>query len=373
MKIKEAKSKKKNLGLDANSLVETPAIEILFIAFNKEEPDEEKAISIVCADNEKRRVLGPMMVPNKPIYRSAKSMKDEEDGYIYWTKSTIEADRLKMFIERKNVNIKLDHDSKTDDAVLIESWIIEDLEKDKSALYFKPEIGLKVGTLMAMYQILSDELWQDIKAGKYKGFSVEGWWELEEKKTLTKEEKAKVNLEEELEEREIIPDNLIPVFLTHLKKVGQTREELAAEGWELVEDDKLKMAIESSPNESSRLDRKNYLVRYAYKLKAEYQGEPMIIPTSRNFCVDVVNANLWYREEDINQMSFRGENSEDFGIYSIKKYAGSFGCRHYWEKNYFSKSMKFEIDPEGNIEIEEQDVDEVSETIAKEIELHLGG
>jgi hypothetical protein len=106
----------------------------------------------------------------------------------------------------------------------------------------------------------------------------------------------------------------------------------------LVLDNELNMAIESDPNLPSRLDTKRNLVRFYYKVKPGL-GEP-IIPTTRDFCRDVVNLNLWYRKEDIDQMSFRTENP-DFGTYSIFNYKGSYGCRHMWDKNYFSKKMIF--------------------------------
>jgi len=51
------------------------------------------------------------------------------------------------------------------------SWIVENSEKDKSALY---GMDLPVGSWVAEYKIEDLSVWEDIKKGVYKGFSIEG-------------------------------------------------------------------------------------------------------------------------------------------------------------------------------------------------------
>lgn len=138
------------------------------------------------------------------------------------------------------------------------------------------------------------------------------------------------------DDREIIDERLTKLFLEHLKLVGESEEKLFSEGW--IVDDELKMAIESDPNLPSMMDTDKKLIRYVYKVLPG-KGAP-IIPTTRDFCREVVNLNLVYRKEDINQMSFRSEN-EEFGTYSIWKYKGSYGCRHYWDIRVYSKNKVF--------------------------------
>jgi hypothetical protein len=50
----------------------------------------------------------------------------------------------------------------------------------------------------------------------------------------------------------------------------------------------------------------------------------------------MLDANLLFRKEDINNLTLGGENLE-FGIYDIFTYKGSYGCRHNWERVYKRK------------------------------------
>jgi hypothetical protein len=56
---------------------------------------------------------------------------------------------------------------------VVESWLIEDSEKDKSKLY---GFSLPKGTWMISMKVDNDEVWNDVKEGKIKGFSIEGYF-----------------------------------------------------------------------------------------------------------------------------------------------------------------------------------------------------
>ena len=307
--------KKKACGVKAMSIVEEPAIEVPFLTLSKEEVPELK----LKVNVEQKIITGPVMIPDIKIYRSAKSLGLSEDGFIFFTKDTIKK-ASEMFLENELMNnTTLEHDNKTSDIKLVESWITIDAEKDKaSALGF----NLPVGTWMCSYKVNNEKLWEQIKAGEFKGFSIEA----------DNLERVQLNAD-----KEVLPDELKPLVLAHLKKVGQTKEQLEAEGWELMPSDELKLAIESDPNAESKLDRAKYLVRFYYKGPRDDKNRP--------FCAECLDLNLWYRKEDIDSMSFRQENP-DFGTYSIFKYEGSYGCRHTWDKNYFSKKMIFSAEDE---------------------------
>jgi len=69
-------------------------------------------------------------------------------------------------------NATLEHDDQMTSGVsVIESWIVEDPNKDKTALY-----GLNAvqGAWAVTMKIDNDEVWEDVKAGKYLGLSIEG-------------------------------------------------------------------------------------------------------------------------------------------------------------------------------------------------------
>jgi hypothetical protein len=53
---------------------------------------------------------------------------------------------------------------------LAETWIVEDPEKDKSAIW---DLNLPAGTWAGVMKVDNEEVWEDVKLGKYQGFSVE--------------------------------------------------------------------------------------------------------------------------------------------------------------------------------------------------------
>ena len=75
---------------------------------------------------------------------------------------------------------------------LVESWIVEDTDMDKSKKY---GFNVPVGTWMGSVKVNNDEVWNEyVKTGKVKGFSIEGYFadKMERPKeslALTKEQK----------------------------------------------------------------------------------------------------------------------------------------------------------------------------------------
>ena len=67
-------------GIDAISVVEYPAIEENFVALNNKKEYKFKSV-----DDEKKLLVGALLVPNKMIYR-----KDgDEEYYIHFSKDTV--------------------------------------------------------------------------------------------------------------------------------------------------------------------------------------------------------------------------------------------------------------------------------------------
>ena len=148
-------------GIEAISLVEFPAIEENFVALSKHK------VEFKTVDSEKRIIVGLALVPNKLIYRRK---KDYEYNITFSTETVRKASEL--YLKRlKNNNTTLEHAEFTGGVSVIESWIVEDPEKDKTALY-----GLNAvkGAWAVTMKIDNDEVWEDVKAGKYLGLSIEG-------------------------------------------------------------------------------------------------------------------------------------------------------------------------------------------------------
>lgn len=124
------------------------------------------------ADEEQRIVTGPSMIPSKMILR-----KDEKGMpyYVFFTEQTIKDIAEKVFEENKQNMTNIEHNSDATHAqnTLLESWIVQDPEMDKSkALGF----DVPKGTWMVSYKINDDKTWEMVKEGKLKGFSVEGYF-----------------------------------------------------------------------------------------------------------------------------------------------------------------------------------------------------
>ena len=152
-------------GIDAISIVEQPAIEENFVALK-----DELKVELADVDKEKRILMGAALVPNKKIYRRDK----EDEYYIYFSEDTVRrASELFLMMGNQNRST-LEHQAQLSGMSVVESWIIEDEQYDKSRKY-----GLKmpVGTWMVSMKVNNEEVWQDyVKTGKVKGFSIEGYF-----------------------------------------------------------------------------------------------------------------------------------------------------------------------------------------------------
>ena len=156
--------KDKLSGIDAVSVVHSPAIEENFIHLAKHEVELKEI------DTEKRILMGAALVPNKQIYR--RNAKNEE-YYIYFSEETVrQASELFLMNSNQN-NATYEHDKKLDGMSVVESWIIEDEKHDKSVKY---GFSLPVGTWMISMKVNNDNVWKDVKEGKVKGFSIEGYF-----------------------------------------------------------------------------------------------------------------------------------------------------------------------------------------------------
>jgi hypothetical protein len=151
-------------GIDAVSVVHSPAIEENFVALNKHEVELKEI------DKEKKILMGAALIPNKQIYRVNEK---KEEYYIYFSSDTIRK-ASELFLMRSNQNnATYEHNKKLQGLSVVESWIIEDEQKDKSKLY---GFDLPKGTWMISMKVNNEEVWNDVKEGKVKGFSIEGYF-----------------------------------------------------------------------------------------------------------------------------------------------------------------------------------------------------
>lgn len=157
-------------GIYKISLVDLPAVESDFIAFDK----QNKVMKYNIENEEQRMVTGVIMRANFNIYRY-----DEEFGeyYIKYSPETIKLMAEKMMIDNTFNNINLMHEDGTDvEGVNLVELFIKDTDKGINPSNFD---DIENGSLFATYKINNDEIWEQIKLGTFKGFSLEGIFDIE--------------------------------------------------------------------------------------------------------------------------------------------------------------------------------------------------
>lgn len=170
-------------GIDAVSVVKSPAIEENFVALNKHE------IALKEVNEEKRLLMGAALIPNKQIYRH----NGKDEYYIFFSEKTVRK-ASELFLMRGNQNnATYEHKQELNGMSVVESWIIEDEKTDKSRLY---GFDLPVGTWMISMKVNNEDVWKDVKEGKVKGFSIEGYFA--DKYEMSLEDKRKQDIIEQL-------------------------------------------------------------------------------------------------------------------------------------------------------------------------------
>ena len=177
--------KDKEMGVYAVSVVEDPAIEENFIKLSKE------SIELATIDQEKKLLMGPALIPNKQIYR-----KNNKHGefYIYFSEDTVRKASEMFFINSNHQKATYEHDKEIDGMTVVESWIIDNPEKDKSAAY---GFSLPKGTWMISMKVNNPDVWKKVKDGEVKGFSIEGYFA--DKYEMAMETSMRKTMEEEKE------------------------------------------------------------------------------------------------------------------------------------------------------------------------------
>jgi hypothetical protein len=159
-------------GINAISLVESPAVEKDFLCFSK-----EKETVKLNFDNAKRVISGVVCLADTPIYRY-----NEKYGeyYVVFSKETIQkmVEKFAKMDLFKSVNLQHDDTKFVDGIYMFESYIINK-ERGINPVEFS---DIPDGSWIASYKVENDELWGEIINGnKLNGFSLQGLFELEEK------------------------------------------------------------------------------------------------------------------------------------------------------------------------------------------------
>lgn len=155
-------------GMKRISLVDDPAVCSNFVAL----ASKAVPIALKVVDEEKQLVRGVVLRADFPIYRV-----DEQSGeyYIIYKADTIREMAEKYLTESRQNNIDLDHDGVEVGGVQMVQWFIKDSSAGISPEGFE---DISDGSLFAEFHITDPDIWEEVKAGTYKGFSLEGLFDL---------------------------------------------------------------------------------------------------------------------------------------------------------------------------------------------------
>ena len=150
------------LGLTAMGLVDVPAIEENWVALSSEK------IKLASVDKERRMLYGAALIPEKLILRID---KNNEEYYMKFERETIE--RLAHDFYKKNLHhtTNLQHQYPVTGVTIVESWLKEGNSDKSIALGLS---DLPDGTWFIGAKVDDDTVWEEVKSGAIRGFSIEG-------------------------------------------------------------------------------------------------------------------------------------------------------------------------------------------------------
>lgn len=165
--------------VDSIALVDAPAIESDFIAFSKQ--NERLSFS---TNDEKKELIGAAMIPYMNIYRRDEDGKEYD---VFFSADTIRQIAQVYFKKGFQSNLNLDHSATPAKSFVFQSYIV-DTEKGMTS---PKGLNLPDGSWVVGVKVEDDAVWSDIKAGKQRGFSIEGIFQYFNKIKRTEEGKDK--------------------------------------------------------------------------------------------------------------------------------------------------------------------------------------
>ena len=152
--VAEAKSKRRKFLVWAKPGQKPELIDVQKFKPPKERIEKSYFCPILKVDEEKRLVTGFVMEPDAVDAHGDVTSEDEIEKAAHW------------FLEKSRV-LGIQHEDLAE-AVLLESWIAKTDESIDG-------IKIKKGSWLITTRVDNDEMWQDIKDGKYTGYYIGAW------------------------------------------------------------------------------------------------------------------------------------------------------------------------------------------------------
>ena len=201
-KLKNYRGRPSTSDIYAVSLVEDEAVESGFVALSK----QKQPMNFKIHNEEKRMLYGVALRADFPIYRRY----GEDEIYLTFDANAIERLVNKFMSNYGQKSFTIDHMEPAEGIVITESWLVKDTENDKSnALGLE---NVSEGSWIIGCKINNDEIWQSIKEGRWHGFSIESWIDMEEI-----EEFKKIN--KKIENKMTVKKNKFEEMIDQIKEI----------------------------------------------------------------------------------------------------------------------------------------------------------
>ena len=189
------------------SLVDDPAMSIDMVCFSK-----EQNMKFSIQDESQHNILTCLVRVDFPILR----VTDEGDPYyIVFNKDTAKVLCQRLMKDGMQQNISLNHNGKLIQGIQLQEVFIKDTEKGISPVGFEDAAD---GSLMGVYHITDDQLWNDCIEGRFKGISIESLLGIEEfkKKCNKKIKKNNMNKLKEMLKKLLLEFNSLSTNIAEL-------------------------------------------------------------------------------------------------------------------------------------------------------------
>lgn len=148
------------------------------VIYNREQ------IKMQIVSEDQRIISGPLILADMLIYRNNQAFGEH---YVKFTAETIKQIAIK-FAKRKNadkVNVMHDSALRVAGVTMFETWLTD---KSRGIMPMKGYEDVAEGSWFASFYVENEDVWNNIKSGNLKGFSVEGLFDYSN--PLTAEDEA---------------------------------------------------------------------------------------------------------------------------------------------------------------------------------------
>jgi hypothetical protein len=129
--------------------------------------------SFAIVDEEQRIISGALMIADELIYRNNEKFGEH---YVKFSAETIKQIAIKFAKKKYQNHVNLMHDSeqRVNDVTMFESFIVDKKRGIMPMAEFK---DVADGSWFGSFYVENDEVWNEVKKGTYRGFSVEGMFD----------------------------------------------------------------------------------------------------------------------------------------------------------------------------------------------------